>query len=552
MSEINEIFRKFMESGDMANFDKIISSINKHLRELGQSTITWKTASESASSSARNLSKDGNKLNEVFALFSYILGDGTKELNNFTDASTLAEKAVKQLNGLNIKGVTIDNEKLNEYTQSAEKLKELDEKIKLIKSTPFIKTNDNAKSELNKLETERNDTAANLQKLNSETFEAQEKEAAQKLKNAEEYQLLQEDLKKSALAGVTTLSSSITGGISQIAGTFNPILKNTIDAFSGGVSTGKKSYKETLEKMDSPEYDAAIRQKIKNSKSFTFRGADYNNLSKEDKAKYDAEVKKLTAQYKTTTSTIVGFAKGVAEGLAKINTAIANFVAKQAEAAVKMVENAASYDTANSTIFNKTAVTQQLNTGLSSSENYGFSQALTKMGFSSYEDYLNNLPYMNDTQRTLFNERWQKATDEYNKWQESGIFDTINEWQDTYEQFTNDLQLAFIDFFAENKETIQNLMDTVVDCMPSILTALTTILNAITSILSFFSGSSASSSSKTSDILSTYISDSKGNTNNVTVNQTYKNVTSDTIQNKETFKNAATVVYNQVIQAFKS
>lgn len=147
--------------------------------------------------------------------------------------------------------------------------------------------------------------------------------------------------------------------------------------------------------------------------------------------------------------------------------------------------------------------------GFSASESYGFDKAKQMLGIQSEED----LWYMNDTQKTKFQEIMTKYSEKYEKLYDSGFFDKYLEYQIEMEEFRLDVQMEIVKFFMENKNTIKQFMELAMEGMEFIVEALGWLMD-------FFGGSEKSSeetkTANINDIISGYSSNSN-------VNQTFNN-----------------------------
>lgn len=150
------------------------------------------------------------------------------------------------------------------------------------------------------------------------------------------------------------------------------------------------------------------------------------------------------------------------------------------------------------------------NYGFSASESYGFDKAKQMLGIQSEED----LWYMNDTQKSKFQEIMTKYSEKYEQLYDSGFFDKYLQFQIEMEEFKLDMQMEIIEFFMENKNTIKKFMELSMSAMEF-------IVNALGWLMDFFGGSEQTSDEEKlaniNDIIGSYTS------NNGVVNQTFSN-----------------------------
>lgn len=147
--------------------------------------------------------------------------------------------------------------------------------------------------------------------------------------------------------------------------------------------------------------------------------------------------------------------------------------------AVKEISNyqtgAATFSTGTSLITNTSAREQQLKYGLSSAENYGFTQAKNLLGIDSEED----LMYMNANQRERLLAYMEKYSQWYSKMEQSGVLQDIQEMQLEFSMFKTDLARDFLSWVASNKDVIMT-------CIKGIFEFIKIIVNMVAGIMSLF------------------------------------------------------------------
>lgn len=148
--------------------------------------------------------------------------------------------------------------------------------------------------------------------------------------------------------------------------------------------------------------------------------------------------------------------------------------------------------------------------GFSASESYGFDKAKQMLGIQSEED----LMYMNDTQKSKFEEVMTKYSEKYGTLYDSGFFDKYLEFQIEMEEFKLDMQMEIIEFFMANKGTIKKFMELSMNAMEFIVEALGWLMD-------FFGGSEQTTDedklSNINDIIGGYTS------NSTNVSQSFNN-----------------------------
>ena len=181
-----------------------------------------------------------------------------------------------------------------------------------------------------------------------------------------------------------------------------------------------------------------------------------------------------------------------------------------------------------SKLSNATTRDYALSYGFSSSEAYGYNQAMNMLGFTSEED----LYYANTQELKQFREAFDKYSEQYTKLYDSGFFTDLQEYQVEMKELKQDLILELVQFFVDNKDIIKTVMS-------AILTIAKTVLN----LLSFLVGSNSNVAS-TSDILNNYSQIQRNK--NVTLNNTFNGIGK---QDEAFAQNVGAMSYEQVIRA---
>lgn len=226
----------------------------------------------------------------------------------------------------------------------------------------------------------------------------------------------------------------------------------------------------------------------------------------------------------------------------KILRAVKDFV----KAALEEMQNLASYDLLNSSTYNSSAVDMYTNYGLSGSQAYGMSKALTAMFGSgaTMETFLNALPTMNQKQLDYMQEIMTTAENTYE--QNLEISQAYSEFQQQFELFKTRLQSSVIQFFGENKDEIMALLN-------ATASALEALLSLVSNILSLFSSGSTRTESQRqqsiADILGVSSSSITSNKNtNVKIDNTFNGVGKT---DQSWLANTGQMTYQQIIAALK-
>lgn len=167
--------------------------------------------------------------------------------------------------------------------------------------------------------------------------------------------------------------------------------------------------------------------------------------------------------------------------------------------------NVASYSSSSSLITNSSAREQQLEWGLSDSQNYAFTQTKSLLGISSTED----LYYMNPSQRTKFYQLMEKYSSLYDQMNSSGTLASIQELQIDIAVMKQEFISELVSFISEHKSEIISAVRTGMVILKGLFSAVVSILNFIgkafnidtseyESAVGSVTGSTLSSSSSTS------------------------------------------------------
>ena len=148
--------------------------------------------------------------------------------------------------------------------------------------------------------------------------------------------------------------------------------------------------------------------------------------------------------------------------------------------------------------------------GFSGSEAYAFEQAFKGM---SLDDIAKMTPEQRDFYMNLFNQ----YLSEYEKMEEKGILQSLQDVQLDWEQFQRELKFTFMDFIADNKGTIKTALDLGIDLANIAIPAISGLLKAVTWIANKLTGYSGVSSA---DVINNWTNGSTTRTNNQTNNFT--------------------------------
>lgn len=175
-----------------------------------------------------------------------------------------------------------------------------------------------------------------------------------------------------------------------------------------------------------------------------------------------------------------------------------------------------------STLFsNAMARQQQMRYGLSNAQNYALSQSMSLLGMSGEED----LMYMNSKQRQAFTRFMDRYSSWYEKMESSGVFERVQEMQLDIEMMKQEITMDFMEWFAENKDTILGAIKVTANAVLTIAKVVGGAFSWVGKGLAWLGGGSLNSDSALSSTLSAGYSDSRSYStnsrmNNVTVNMT--------------------------------
>lgn len=215
-------------------------------------------------------------------------------------------------------------------------------------------------------------------------------------------------------------------------------------------------------------------------------------------------VSRMGKEFAKNFKLVFGFSLSIKDNFADI----LNNVRKMLDATSGM----ASYNTESSLFTNAAARTTRLQYGLSGSQAYGMTQAMTMLGMRNEED----LMYMNAKQRGAFINIMEKQAAWQAKMEASGVLESIQEFQLDFEMFKQEIAVQFLQWIAENKDELMAAARTVVKVLKVILTVIAKLLTLFSGeSLSYGAGSTTLSDAIASGSVST------DNSRNLNLNQNY-------------------------------
>jgi len=300
--------------------------------------------------------------------------------------------------------------------------------------------------------------------------------------------------------------------------------KSSIESQMKGKDKRTKEYKDLKKALDE------IMKKIDKNLEDTFDKEDDLNIQKE-KDSQEAMGKMGKAAGKKLISVFDSIGK-----------AISGFITKMFEEALKKLDEIASYDLENTTTFSQNAIDLATNYGLTGADAYAVQTAAEKMGYGDVDTLIENMWNMNDNQREQFDEYVQMYKQSYENDKE--LASEYQKFKVEWEEFQEEFQMELLEWFSNNKDTIKQVMNLLMDFMKIVLDLLSAIASAFGNEIE---RSDSQRASATNDIINSY---KNSNTSNVNVSNTF-NVSGGMNQSNAELQNAGSTTYKQIMNAFK-
>ena len=177
--------------------------------------------------------------------------------------------------------------------------------------------------------------------------------------------------------------------------------------------------------------------------------------------------------------------------------------------------------------------------GFSNSEAYGYTKAMSALGFKSEED----LMYANQQELELFRKSFEKYSGKYNELYNSGMFGSMQEFNTQMEEFKEDVKLEVVDFFMNNQDTIRAAMKGIISLAEFAITALGKIVQWLNPDART---SDSQRAANTASIISNYSNINSGT--NVSIDNTFNNVAKS---DQTWLAHAGQLTYEQIIKALQ-
>lgn len=218
----------------------------------------------------------------------------------------------------------------------------------------------------------------------------------------------------------------------------------------------------------------------------------FSSIEKQDKdiSAKEKEKSKVVGETKTQVNKYAAMAKAaeqVSGQLKKIGSAVGNFVLKPFKDLGNQVKNLitsmidlrsgiATFNASTSLITNASARETQLKYGLTSSQTYGFTKAKEMLNIQSDED----LMYMNAEQRERLLAYMERYSSWYDELEASGVLADIQEMQLEFAELKEELAMEFLQWVAENKNTIMTCIRGIFEIIKVVATAVMEVVNFLT------------------------------------------------------------------------
>lgn len=182
----------------------------------------------------------------------------------------------------------------------------------------------------------------------------------------------------------------------------------------------------------------------------------------------------------------------------------------------------ASYNMGTSLFTNSSARQMSMRYGLGAGQTYALDQTMKMLNMQSDED----LMYMNTAQKEKFNELMTKYSAWYDEMEASGFLQNVQEAQLELKMFKQEVAMKFMNWFAQNKDTIMTVVN-------GTLKVLEGIANTVFAVLKFMNIDTEASSS--SALSSEELNNATTN-NNMSINNTVNaNVTTNSQADAQNF-----------------
>ena len=331
---------------------------------------------------------------------------------------------------------------------------------------------------------------------------------------------------------ITLDTSGVESKVNDIEKQFNKFEKKTKDGMKSAFFNEKEmkalsqQYKEMYE---NEEKIAELETTISDLKKLD------SDLAKKKTKELEKQLKllKQPANRKDNMEAVLNHAKDMAaKGLSKLSDTFLNgamtleeYISNAFSDAWSELKEMASYSS-STYMFNQSKINDAFNYGFNSAQSYAYNKVKGMTGW----DVENLLTYGNEHQQKKFVEMMTKYAEKYNDLEQSGFFDTLNDFQiemlDMKEEFTYEVA----EFFVDNKDTIKQFMKTGLSFMEFMIKAVAAIgkVFGVNGTMS-----SSEKSAAVSDIISNYTTNANKTLNYTDNSNNYYGQSGRLVNNQE-------------------
>lgn len=322
--------------------------------------------------------------------------------------------------------------------------------------------------------------------------------------------------RKTALSRAKTNLDSMRKGYDLVTGAQNLATKPITTLLSVGQNFANQKFDDLItsnrEQMTANENEMAQNQKrldeLAGKKNLTKNERLEQSRLQASQKQLSAENKKLQASTNKAAAAqavINTVAKSFKTLLAPLDSFRKNII-NATTALLQANTGVASYSS-GSLFTNAKARETKLKYGMSDAQSFAFTQAKSMLNINGDED----LMYMNSAQRERLLAYMDKYSQWYNEMESSGVLASIQEMQLEFKEFYNEIAMEFLQWVAENKDTIMT-------CIRGIFEIVKGIANMVMSIIKLFGGNTNSYASAYSSDTYNSGSTSTDNSRNINLN----------------------------------
>lgn len=137
----------------------------------------------------------------------------------------------------------------------------------------------------------------------------------------------------------------------------------------------------------------------------------------------------------------------------------AEYIEESIKAAYESIAEMAGWDLSSSTTYNSNAASMLMNWGLSGSNAYAAYYAAKEIGFSSFDDMMNNIYLVNDEMLEKFNSYYELYLKEYEN--SESLSDAFQDFNDSWNQISSEIEESWIAFLNNYEDVIVAVLDAI-------------------------------------------------------------------------------------------